>query len=287
MCSLGLAPIPRPAGSRLGLQQSLADPARMSNLSRGPGIPLAQCPISHLLDRRQQPSTDGTQKLLLTWEDGSNAETVMIPDGARRTACVSSQVGCPVGCKFCASGINGVKGTSAGQIVEQIFRLNELLRRAQENGSITSSSWAWASRWQITPTSCRPSASCTTQGFNIGAGKITISTVGVPPKMRAAGRRGVADQPGDFAARPQRAAAQATDPLGRAFRAGRHPGRRPVLFEQTGREITLEYILLRGVNDQPEHARQLAKLCKTLRANVNLIRYNEVRGLPFGRPESR
>jgi 23S rRNA (adenine2503-C2)-methyltransferase len=57
-------------------------------------------------------------------------------------------------------------------------------------------------------------------------------------------------------------------------------------FDQTGREVTLEYILLSGVNDLPEHARELAKLCKTLRANVNLIRYNNVEGLPFVRPRS-
>jgi 23S rRNA (adenine2503-C2)-methyltransferase len=57
-------------------------------------------------------------------------------------------------------------------------------------------------------------------------------------------------------------------------------------FDRTGREITLEYILLAGVNDQAEHAEQLVKVCRTLRANVNLIRYNEVEGLPFGRPES-
>jgi 23S rRNA (adenine2503-C2)-methyltransferase len=57
-------------------------------------------------------------------------------------------------------------------------------------------------------------------------------------------------------------------------------------FDKTGREITLEYILLSGVNDRPEHARQLARLCKTLRANVNLIRYNEVESLPYQRPTS-
>src|ERR1039457_1720576 len=57
-------------------------------------------------------------------------------------------------------------------------------------------------------------------------------------------------------------------------------------FDRTGREITLEYILLANVNDRPEHAKQLARLCKTLRANVNLIRYNEVAGLGFGRPTS-
>jgi 23S rRNA (adenine2503-C2)-methyltransferase len=57
-------------------------------------------------------------------------------------------------------------------------------------------------------------------------------------------------------------------------------------FDRTGREITLEYILLAGVNDRPEHAAQLAKICKTLRANVNLIRYNEVAALPYQRPKS-
>jgi 23S rRNA (adenine2503-C2)-methyltransferase len=57
-------------------------------------------------------------------------------------------------------------------------------------------------------------------------------------------------------------------------------------FDQTGREITLEYILLAGVNDRPEHARELARLCKTLRANVNLIRYNEVESLPYLRPKA-
>jgi 23S rRNA (adenine2503-C2)-methyltransferase len=58
-------------------------------------------------------------------------------------------------------------------------------------------------------------------------------------------------------------------------------------FEKTGREITLEYILLAGVNDRPEHAAELAGVCKRLRANVNLIRYNEVKGLPFERPDTR
>src|SRR5439155_17575527 len=98
-----------------------------------------------------QISNDGTQKLLLSWPpstgsgqgpstgsgqvDSSQAETVMIPDSDRRTACVSSQVGCPVGCRFCASGVNGVKGNlSAGQIVEQVFRLNQILAQKDEGG---------------------------------------------------------------------------------------------------------------------------------------------------------
>ncbi|MGH7179242.1 MAG: 23S rRNA (adenine(2503)-C(2))-methyltransferase RlmN, partial [Tepidisphaeraceae bacterium] len=81
----------------------------------------------------RQISADGTCKLLLAWPDGATAETVMIPDANRRTACVSSQVGCPVGCKFCASGIGGARGNlSAGQIVEQILRSNQILAPAGE-----------------------------------------------------------------------------------------------------------------------------------------------------------
>ena len=76
-------------------------------------------------------------------------------------------------------------------------------------------------------------------------------------------------------------------PWAEHFALRRHPRRRPLLLRPTGREITLEYILLSGVNDRPEHARELAKLCKTLRANVNLIRYNEVAGLPYQPAEVR
>src|SRR5947207_1580436 len=110
------------------------DPARMSNLSKFDRARLAEnIYFSTAETVTQQRSTDGTSKLLLGWVGGANAETVMIPDGPRRTACVSSQVGCPVGCKFCASGIGGVKGSlTTGQIVEQIFALNKLLAPKDE-----------------------------------------------------------------------------------------------------------------------------------------------------------
>src|SRR5690349_8995655 len=105
------------------------DHEKMSNLSKLDRARLGEnvsFGTSQLLAR--QSSSDGTQKLLLGWGNTATAETVMIPDGPRRTACVSSQVGCPVGCKFCASGIGGVKGNlSAGQIVEQVQHLNLLL----------------------------------------------------------------------------------------------------------------------------------------------------------------
>ncbi len=234
-----------------------------------------------------QRSADGTQKLLLGWADRSNAETVMIPDGTRRTACVSSQVGCPVGCRFCASGINGVKGNlTAAQIVEQVIALNAILKAKKEH--ITNvvfmgmgeplanySHLLHAIRILHDP-------GC----LNIGARKITVSTVGVPPKMRELAEENLPINLAISLHAPTEALRKQLIPWAEHFALPDILDAARYYFERTGREITLEYILLANVNDRPEHAKQLAKLCKTLRANVNLIRYNEVAGLGFGRPSS-
>jgi 23S rRNA (adenine2503-C2)-methyltransferase len=122
--------------------------------------------------------------------------------------------------------------------------------------------------------------------FNLGARRITISTVGVPPKMRALAEE---DLPFNLAISlhaPTESLRKELIPWAEHFALDDILDAARYYFDKTGREITLEYILLAGVNDRPEHARQLAKLCRTLRANVNLIRYNEVEGLPYLRPKS-
>lgn len=284
--------------------KAVADPAAMSNLRRadqellGQHIGFATSTVA-----ASQQSSDGTEKLLLTWENGANAETVMIPDGPRRTACVSSQVGCPVGCKFCASGVNGVKGNlTAGQIVEQIFRLNANLNLngnvdGNANGTATSNAARQRINHVVFMGMGEPLANYANviqavrvmhdlQAFNIGARKITISTVGIPARMRELAGE---DLPLNLAISlhaPNEALRKQLIPWAEHFALEDILDAARYYFERTGREVTLEYILLSGVNDQPDQARQLAKLCKTLRANVNLIRYNEVQGLPFGRPKS-
>jgi 23S rRNA (adenine2503-C2)-methyltransferase len=268
----------------------VTDPSRMTNL---PAADRGRVSESFSFDsssiKRHQVSSDGTLKLLLTWADSASAETVMIPDGDRRTACVSSQVGCPVGCKFCASGLEGLKGNlSAARIVEQVFQLNRLLTERDPNARVTNIVFMgmgeplsnYAQVMQAVRILHDPAC------FNLGARRITISTVGVPPRIRD-----LADE-------------KLPLNLALSLHAPNEPLRRELIpwanhfalddildacryyFDRTGREITLEYILLAGVNDRPEHARQLARLCKTMRANVNLIRYNEVEQLPFGRPGS-
>ena len=272
-------------------QKFVADPDKMTNLSKRDRAFLAdRVTFATAAAAANQLSSDGTRKLLLTWSDGAQAETVMIPDADRRTACVSSQVGCPVGCKFCASGINGVKGNlTAGQIVEQVYHLNLFLQQGGDPvGRITNVVFMgmgeplanYANLMAAVRILHDPGC------FNIGGRRITISTVGVPPKMRELAREGLPINLAISLHAPNEPLRKQLIPWAEHFALDEILDAARYYFDETGREITLEYILLAGVNDQVDHARQLVKLSRTLRANVNLIRYNEVATLPFGRPKS-
>ncbi len=241
---------------------------------------------------RRQTSVDGTEKLLIEWPDraggaGAMAETVLIPDDARRTACVSSQVGCPVGCRFCASGMKGLQGNlSAGQIVEQIFWLNTLLKPAGER--ITNVVFMGMGEPMANYANVMKAIRILHDPgcFNVGARRITVSTVGVPQRIiELAGE----ELPVNLAISlhaPNEPLRKQLIPWAEHFSLDDILGAAQVYFDRTGREITLEYILLAGVNDRQEHARELARVCKRLRANVNLIYYNEVEGIEFRRPAS-
>ena len=267
----------------------IADPAAMSDLSRVHQEQLSErFTFATSTVAVHQSSSDDTQKLLLTWAGGANAETVLIPDGARRTACVSSQVGCPVGCKFCASGVDGVKSSlSAGQIVEQVFRLNQLLQKDAEriNHVVFMGMGEPLANYAAVMTAIRVLHE--PEGFNIGARKITISTVGVPLKMRELAHENLPLNLAISLHAPNEDLRKHLIPWAEHFSLPDILDAARYYFDQTGREITLEYILLNGVNDLPQHAKELARLCKTLRANINLIRYNPVAGLPFGRPQAQ
>jgi 23S rRNA (adenine2503-C2)-methyltransferase len=270
-------------------RKMIVDPAAMTNLSvRDREALRERVDFCTSEAAASQLSSDGTRKLLLTWPvSASTAETVMIPDADRRTACVSSQVGCPVGCKFCASGINGVRGNlAAAQIVEQIYRLNQQLSPAGER--VTNIVFMgmgeplanYANVMRAVRILHDPGC------LNLGARRITISTVGVPAKMRDLANEELPINLAISLHAPNEPLRKQLIPWAEHFGLEEILSAARYYFDKTGREVTLEYILLSGVNDQPQHARELARLCTTLRANVNLIRYNEVAGLPFARPKS-
>ncbi len=234
-------------------------------------------------------------------------ECVMIPalDTERRTACISSQVGCPVGCRFCASGLGGLDANlSAGRIVEQVWRLQ------YERGDLGPSP---QSAQSPEPKAQSPSPRITNivfmgmgeplsnfaavmhairtlaapWAFGISARKITVSTVGLPKAIERLAQE--MDLPVTLALSlhaPNDELRRKLIPWAEYTTIADLLAACRKWFDKTGREITLEYILLGGVNDQPEHADELARVARTLRANVNLIRYNEVGGLDFKRPDT-
>jgi 23S rRNA (adenine2503-C2)-methyltransferase len=242
---------------------------------------------------REQVSQDGTRKLLVEWKrpgwpEPATTECVMIPDHDRRTACVSSQVGCPVGCKFCASGLNGLKGNlEAAEIAFQIFLLNRML--AQFDGSrltnvVFMGMGEPMSNYANVMKAVRLMHDQKCHG--LGARRITISTVGVPAKIRELAGESLPINLALSLHAPNEQLRRQLIPWANHFSLDEILDACRFYFDQTGREIMLEYILLHEVNDRPEHARELVKVCKTLRSTVNLIRYNEVEGLPFVRPET-
>ena len=265
-------------------RRGVVDPAGMTNISRANREKLAATLVfgrSRTLAR--QDASDGTQKLLLGWPDGGEAECVMIPTSGRRTACVSSQVGCPVGCRFCASGLGGLAGNlTAGQIVEQVFRLGRLDPAERISHVVFMGMGEPLANFAAVTDAIRILHA--PWGFGIGARRITISTVGLPAAIRKLVSFELpvtlalsVHAPNDEIRRHLIPWAQYAT-IAELLEACQE------YFASTGREITLEYILIREVNDRPDHARELAELAARMRATVNLIRYNEVKGLSFDRP---
>lgn len=217
-------------------------------------------------------------------------ECVMIPSesdaGPRRTACISSQVGCPVGCKFCASGLGGLDGNlSTGRIVEQVWRLGGLPDVRRISNVVFMGMGEPLSNFQNVIGAIRIMNGL--WGLGISARKITISTVGLPAAIEKLARE--LELPVTLALSLH----APTDEIRRQLIPwANYTTIKDLLaacdfyFRTTGREITLEYTLLRDVNDRPQHAHELARLARTLRANVNLIRYNEVAGIAFNRPKT-
>jgi 23S rRNA (adenine2503-C2)-methyltransferase len=204
----------------------------------------------------------------------------------RRTACISSQIGCPVGCRFCASGLGGLDGNlSAGQIVEQVWRLSTLDGVERITHVVFMGMGEPLANFEAVVGAAQ--TLCAPWGMGISARKITVSTVGLPAQIRRLAQVGLPLTLAISLHAPNDALRRELIPWARYVTIAEILAAGQEYFDQTGREITLEYILLRGVNDRPEHARELVEAARQLRGNVNLIRYNPVDGMPYQRPIDR
>ncbi len=253
---------------------------------------------------RKQGSHDTTQKFLWKLADGALVESVLIPANPalygeasdRHTLCVSTQVGCAYGCKFCASGLDGWKrNLSASEIIEQVFSVERWHDQQPKDETQPKTSGRLVDNLVIMGMG-EPLANYDNLltalrilnapwGGGIGARKITISTSGLAPQIRR-----LAAEPLQF--RLAISLHGATDAVReRIMPVNRKYPLRELLSacedyqKVKGRMITFEYILIAGVNDSPDQAKPLAALTKKLFAKVNLIPYNKVEGLPWERPD--
>lgn len=218
---------------------------------------------------------DGTEKLLLQLHDGEAVECVIIPDGDRTTLCVSTQVGCPVRCVFCASGMFGVRrNLSAGEIAEQVLHARGRLApgRRLTNLVVMGMGEPMLNLDGLLPALQRIHDP---DGIDMGARRITVSTSGYPRQME---RFAAADPSYNLAVSLH----AADDELRkRLVPTATHPVREIVTaahryFGQKGREVTYEVVLLEGTNDRPEDAVSLVETLGKLPCTVNLIPWNPV-----------
>ncbi|MDR1491966.1 MAG: 23S rRNA (adenine(2503)-C(2))-methyltransferase RlmN [Planctomycetaceae bacterium] len=232
-------------------------------------------------------SNDPTEKLLLEWRDGHRVECVLLRDNRNhRTACISTQVGCAMGCLFCASGLDGfVRNLTRGEILEQILRLNQLLR---DNERLTHLVIMGTGEpmLNLKPLLSALNDATAADSLDVSKRRVTISTVGIPRGIEQLAdadtsyRLAVSLHAPNDALRDKIVPQNKQTGLSKILKAAEY------FFEKTGRRVTFEYILIDRVNDQPEHARELALLLKNRTAIVNLIPFNPVKELPYHTPSS-
>jgi 23S rRNA (adenine2503-C2)-methyltransferase len=255
-------------------------PARLRDALQHEFLLLATEVVAH------QTAKDRTEKMLLRLQDRRHVECVLMRELERRTVCISTQVGCGMGCVFCASGLLGLeRNLSTGEILEQFLHIDRILSPDER---ITNVVVMGIGEPLANLKSLLPVLETLNEkgGWGIGARRITVSTVGLPEKIRELAAVG---KPYNLAVslhapndELRNKLVPVNEPIGiqAILSAADH------YFEQTGRRVTYEYVLLGGINDTPLLARQLAALLRGRNAHVNVIPMNSVRELPFKNPGS-
>ena len=264
---------------------------QMTNLPAALRAALAkQFDLNAVKTLHTRQAADTTEKFLFQLADGALIETVLIPStpgltsqSDRHTVCVSTQVGCAYGCRFCASGLNGWKrNLTAAEIVDQVLQLQRLTAQRVSNIVVMGMGEPLANYDNVLRALRILNAPW---ALGIGARKMTISTVGLAPQIRR-----LAGEP--LQIRLAVSLHGATDEVRNKIMPvnRKHPLKELIeaceYYHLTrGRMLTFEFILIEGVNDSLEQAHKLAALAARLRAKVNLIPYNPVEGLPWRRPD--
>ncbi len=250
--------------------------------------------ISSLVITKKIADKDGTAKYLFTLEDGNRIETVLLPESRRRTVCISTQVGCSLGCSFCATAKLGfTRNLTAAEIVDQVYlvmrdascvaRTNYTIRNTRNTERITNVVYMGMGEPLLNYDAVIKSAGILNhpKGKNIGIRHITISTCGIVPGIKKLAQQELhprlavsLNAPNDKL-RTQLMPINAKYPLAELIKALRY------YQDSTRQRVSFEYVMIKGLNDSAEHAQMLTKLLRGLICHVNLIEHNPHPGCEF------
>lgn len=243
-------------------------------------------PVGRSALHHRTVANDRTVKYLLQLDDGQIIETVGIPTEKRLTVCVSSQVGCPMACQFCATGKGGFeRNLACHEIVDQVLTVQEDFGQRVSHIVFMGMGEPLLNLDQVLA-----AIRSLNQDIGIGQRSITLSTVGIAGHIRRlAQTRKVGDRPLQFTLAvslhaPNQALRQALIPSAQHYPLFDLLAECRDYVHQTHRRVTFEYILLAGVNDSPNHARELANHLRGFQSHVNVIPYNPIEDADYQRP---
>ena len=249
----------------------------MQNISKSLREKLnAECSLKTLdLVTVQDSQSTGTKKYLFKTEDGKNIESVLIPEKDRSTLCISTQVGCPLDCKFCATGLMGYKrNLTTGEIVDQYFMA------AKENGkkSITNIVYMGMGEPLLNFDNTLKSLQVFTTELNtaISRNRITVSTSGIPHKIKELADNEIRVKLALSLHSCFENIRTLIMPINKKYSLAENIEAIKYYLKKTKTRITFEYTMLKGINDRDEDVKALAKLCKQLPAKINIIPFNSI-----------
>lgn len=270
-------------------QRAVSSFDEMTNLSKALRERLkAECSLEAVRLETRQESREGTVKYLFNLSDGQAIETVLMPHDYGNSVCVTTQVGCRMGCTFCASTIGGVaRNCSVGEMLDQVVYVQrELLPRGERVSSVVlMGSGEPLENYESVLAFIRLLGD--PQGMGIGMRHITLSTSGIVPGIRRLAAEDLQITLAVSLHAPNDELRNRLVPLNRRYPIAELLDACWDYLAATGRRLTFEYILIQGVNDDPANAHQLARLLRGHLAHVNLIPANPVaeRGIERTAPE--
>ncbi|MBE8991011.1 23S rRNA (adenine(2503)-C(2))-methyltransferase RlmN [Nostoc sp. LEGE 12450] len=265
--------------------RSLAD---ISVFSKQWRAEVAEVPIGRSTLHYRSEAPDGTVKYLLQLTDGQIIETVGIPTFAERgegpkarlTVCVSTQVGCPMACDFCATGKGGYKRNLARhEIIDQVLTVQEDFQQRVSNVVFMG-----LGEPLLNTENVLAALKSLNQDIGIGQRSLTVSTVGIRDRIRQFAQNNLQITLAVSLHAPNQALREKLIPSARAYPLEELLAECREYVEITGRRVTFEYVLLAGVNDLPEHALELSKCMRGFQCHVNLIPYNPIQEVDYKRP---